>query len=65
MPILRELQENLDRCHIKYQVMTQSLAYPAQEVAAAQHVPGRHVANSASIRHWTGRPPGALSRGDD
>jgi hypothetical protein len=65
MPILSELQEYLDRRYIKYQVVTQSVACPAQEVATAQHVPGKHIANSASIRHWADRLPRALSRGDD
>lgn len=56
MPVLRKLQEYLDQHGIKYQVVTHSLAYTAQEVARYQHVPGQHVAKVVIVKKATGRP---------
>lgn len=44
MPILKKLQELLDRERVAYEVLTHPPAYTAQEVAQAQHVPGRELA---------------------
>lgn len=56
MPILRKLQEYLDEHQIKYQVLTHSLAYTAQEVAAIQHVPGKHMAKVVIVKKVNGAP---------
>jgi Ala-tRNA(Pro) deacylase len=56
MPILRKLQEYLDEQKIKYQVLTHSLAYTAQEVAALQHVPGKQMAKVVIVRKESGAP---------
>lgn len=57
MPILRTLQEYLDEQKIKYQVLTHSLAYTAQEVAALQHVPGKQMAKVVIVKKDSGAPP--------
>jgi Ala-tRNA(Pro) deacylase len=44
MPILTKLKEFLDGNQIAYTVLTHSPAYTAQEVAAAEHVPGKEFA---------------------
>ena len=44
MQVLRRLQDYLDEHKAKYQVITHSTAYSAQEVAQAQHIPGKQVA---------------------
>ena len=56
MPILRKLQEYLDEHQIKYQVLTHSTAYTAQEVAQAQHIPGKDVAKVVMVRKENGLP---------
>lgn len=50
MPILKKLQEFLDKNKIKYRVITHSLAYTAQEIAAAEHVPGDQVAKVVIVK---------------
>jgi Ala-tRNA(Pro) deacylase len=44
MPILAKLREFLDANRVDYTAMTHPPAYTAQEVAAAQHVPGKEFA---------------------
>lgn len=44
MPILTQLREFLDGNKVKYVAMTHAPAYTAQEIAAAQHVPGKEFA---------------------
>ena len=44
MPVLRKLRDYLDEHKTKYQIITHSTAYTAQEVAQAQHLPGKLVA---------------------
>jgi len=56
MPILRKLQEYLDEQRIKYQVLTHSTAYTAQEVAQAQHIPGKQMAKVVMVKKETGTP---------
>jgi Ala-tRNA(Pro) deacylase len=56
MPILRKLQEYLDRQHIKYQVLSHSPAYTAQEVAALQHIPGKQMAKVVMVKKENGTP---------
>lgn len=56
MPVLRKLQEYLDQHGIKYQVVTHSLAYTAQEVARYQHIPGKQVAKVVMVKKQSGRP---------
>ena len=56
MPISQKLQEYLDQQQVKYQVVTHSLAYTAQEVAAAQHVPGKQLAKVVMVKKADGAP---------
>jgi len=56
MPVVRKLQEYLDQHNIKYQVLTHSLAYTAQEVAATQHIPGKQVAKVVMVKKDNGAP---------
>jgi Ala-tRNA(Pro) deacylase len=44
--ILKRLQEFLDGERVKYVVMTHSVAFTAQEVAASAHIPGREIAKT-------------------
>ena len=44
MPILRKLREFLDANRVSYEVHFHRPAFTAQEVAAADHVPGREMA---------------------
>lgn len=50
MPILKKLQDYLDDNKVKYQVLTHSIAYTAQEIAALQHVPGRQMAKVVMLK---------------
>jgi Ala-tRNA(Pro) deacylase len=50
MPILRKLKEFLDENGVRYQVRSHRTAYTAQEVAAAEHVPGREMAKVVMVR---------------
>ena len=50
MPILKKLQEYLDSHKVKYQVLTHSVAYTAQEIAALQHLPGRQMAKVVMLK---------------
>ncbi|HEV8714228.1 MAG TPA: YbaK/EbsC family protein [Candidatus Binatia bacterium] len=56
MPILPRLQEYLDEHQIKYQVLTHSTAYTAQEVAQLQHVPGKMLAKVVMVKKEDGTP---------
>jgi Ala-tRNA(Pro) deacylase len=56
MPILRKLRDYLDTHKSKYQVLTHSTAYTAQEVAAAQHIPGRQIAKVVMVKKENGTP---------
>ena len=50
MPILSKLREFLDANRVAYEVRSHAQAFTAQEVAAAQHVPGREVAKVVMVR---------------
>jgi Ala-tRNA(Pro) deacylase len=50
MPMLKKLQEYLDANQVKYQVLTHSEAYTAQEIAALQHVPGKQMAKVVMVK---------------
>jgi len=54
--MLRKLQEYLDEHRIKYQVLTHSTAYTAQEVAQAQHIPGKMMAKVVMVKKENGTP---------
>ena len=55
--ILSQLQAYLDDHHIKYQVLSHSPAYTAQELAAVEHIPGQQVAKVVMVRKKdTGMP---------
>lgn len=56
MPVLRKLQEYLDQHEIKYQVLTHSEAYTAQEIAEAQHIPGKQMAKVVMVKKTDGTP---------
>ena len=47
MTMLRELQTYLDAHHVPYEVLTHPIAYTAQEIARAQHTPGREMGEAA------------------
>lgn len=44
MAILKKLKAALDEAKVSYEVFDHPLAYTAQEIAAAQHVPGKDLA---------------------
>ncbi|MDH3444301.1 MAG: YbaK/EbsC family protein [Deltaproteobacteria bacterium] len=44
MPMLKKLKAALDEAKVHYEVFNHPLAYTAQEIAAAQHVPGKELA---------------------
>jgi Ala-tRNA(Pro) deacylase len=50
MPILTQLKEFLDRNNVAYEVLTHPEAFTAQQVAEAQHVPGREIAKVVIVR---------------
>jgi Ala-tRNA(Pro) deacylase len=50
MPILTKLKEFLDANRVPYQVRSHQTAFTAQEVAAAEHVPGREMAKVVMLR---------------
>jgi len=50
MPILTKLRTFLDQNQVPYDVATHPQAFTAQEVAAAQHVPGRELAKVVMLR---------------
>jgi Ala-tRNA(Pro) deacylase len=50
MAILTKLREFLDANGVPYEVRSHRLAYTAQEVAAAEHVPGREMAKVIMVR---------------
>lgn len=56
MPILQKLQEHLDQHEVKYQVVTHMGAYSAQDVAHAEHIPGKQVAKVVIVRKANGTP---------
>jgi len=47
--VLKKLREYLDNNHIKYVVLSHSVAYSAQEVAASVHIPGKEVAKTVLV----------------
>jgi Ala-tRNA(Pro) deacylase len=48
--ILKTLREFLDSHNIKYVVITHSLAYRSQEIAASAHIPGKELAKTVMVR---------------
>jgi Ala-tRNA(Pro) deacylase len=50
MPILTKLREYLDSNHVKYEVVSHRQAFTAQEVAAAEHIPGKELAKVVMLR---------------
>jgi len=56
MPIFGKLQQYLDEHHVCYQVATHAEAYTAQEVAHAQHVPGKQIAKVVMVKQEDGAP---------
>jgi Ala-tRNA(Pro) deacylase len=50
MPILTKLKEFLDANRVRYEVRSHRPAFTAQEVAAAEHVPGREMAKVVMVR---------------
>jgi Ala-tRNA(Pro) deacylase len=56
MTTCRELQAYLDAHHVPYEVLTHPIAYTAQEVAHAQHIPGREIAKVVIVKTEGGSP---------
>ncbi len=54
MAVMQRLKELLDQAGVAYQVATHPTAYTAQEVAQAQHVPGRELVKVVVIRTSAG-----------
>jgi len=50
MPILTNLREFLDANRVTYEVRSHRTAFTAQEVAAAEHIPGREMAKVVMVR---------------
>ena len=50
MPILTKLREYLDTQKVPYEVLSHRQAFTAQEIAQAQHVPGRELAKVVMVR---------------
>ncbi|KPK38011.1 MAG: prolyl-tRNA synthetase [Omnitrophica WOR_2 bacterium SM23_29] len=50
MAIAAKLKKYLDTSKVKYQVLKHAVAYTAQEIAAAQHVPGKQVVKSVLLK---------------
>ncbi len=50
MSIVKRLKEYLDENQVAYTHCTHRLAYTAQEIAAAQHVPGREMAKTVVLK---------------
>ena len=49
MPV-KQLQEFLDKHHVKYVTIRHSPAYTAQEVAASAHIPGKELAKTVMVK---------------
>lgn len=45
-----KLKEFLDRHNTKYEVISHSLAYTAQEIAASAHIPGKKLAKTVIVK---------------
>jgi Ala-tRNA(Pro) deacylase len=54
MPILTKLREYLDSNRVHYEVVSHRQAFTAQEVAAAEHIPGRELAKVVMLRSGKG-----------
>jgi len=50
MPILTKLREYLDSNQVPYEVVSHRQAFTAQEVAAAEHIPGKELAKVVMLR---------------
>lgn len=50
MPILTKLRECLDRSGVQYEVTSHRQAFTAQEVAQAEHIPGKELAKVVMLR---------------
>jgi Ala-tRNA(Pro) deacylase len=50
MPILSKLKEFLDQAKVPYEVYNHPRAFTAQEIAAAQHIPGREMAKVVILK---------------
>ncbi len=48
--MLERLKEVLDQAKISYEVYNHPLAYTAQEIAAAQHIPGKEMAKVVILK---------------
>ncbi len=50
MAILKKLKEVLDQAKVSYEVYNHTQAFTAQEIAAAQHMPGREMAKVVIVK---------------
>jgi Ala-tRNA(Pro) deacylase len=46
----KQLQDFLEKNHVKYDVVKHTPAYTAQEIAAMAHVPGKHLAKTVIVK---------------
>ena len=46
----RKLKEFLDGHEIEYEVISHSLAYTSQEIAASAHIPGKNLAKTVVVK---------------
>jgi Ala-tRNA(Pro) deacylase len=53
LPILTKLRQYLDEQGVAYEALTHPPAFTAQEVAQAQHVPGRELAKVVIVKAGT------------
>jgi Ala-tRNA(Pro) deacylase len=56
MPMLRTLEEYLEEHEIRYQILTHAPAHTAQEIAHAEHLPGKMVAKVIVVKKENGAP---------
>jgi len=50
MTILKKLKDYLEKNNVSYEVAYHQMAYTAQEIAAAQHVPGKEMAKVVMVK---------------
>jgi Ala-tRNA(Pro) deacylase len=48
--IVKKLRDYLDSHHVKYVIISHSLAYTAQDVAAYAHIPGKEMAKTVMVK---------------
>ena len=49
MPV-QKLKDFLDKNKVRYQTISHSTAYTAQQIAASAHIPGKEVAKTVMVK---------------